>query len=165
MGTNPILQYSTGSRTGFLIPQGVRRGFVQRFSLGIVQSHCLPDVTHRFLRKLIRSFASIGNDIAYQRRVFLIHPGTFMHWPLFRQYRVYNRLLAFQAADTGGIENFHSDPILDFRARINLMELPGRDIWPGSPGSLRRTRAGSVGIVRISFMTLASSSRRLIVLL
>ena len=50
-----------------------------------------------------------------------------MHWPLLQQYRVDDRLLAFQATNARrGAALLH--PFLGFRIRINQMELPQRTL-------------------------------------
>src|SRR5687768_9390555 len=53
---------------------------------GIIQPHCFPDVSHRFLSKLVRSLTSVRNDVAHQRGVFLVHPCALVHGLLLRQY-------------------------------------------------------------------------------
>ena len=76
--------------------------------------------------------------------------------------RVDHRLLAFEAADARrGAALLH--PFLAFRVGIDLVQFQTGH-FSGLPGSVRFTRAGSVGMVLIFFATDSGSSRRAMVL-
>src|SRR5690606_32767837 len=91
----------------------------------VTQANRLTHIAHGFLRKLAGLLAAIGDDIAHQGRILLVHARTLAHRLLLLQHALDHRLLAFDTANTGAATALLY-PGLHLVVRIDLMQLPHR---------------------------------------
>src|SRR5439155_1620561 len=81
-----------------------------------------------FLRELAGALATVGDDVAHERRIVEILLRAFVDRLLLADDRVDHRLLALETADACGRASL-DDPILRLLAGVNLVQRPDRTFF------------------------------------
>ena len=128
-----------------------------RLGSGIVEPHGLADVFQRVAGNIAGGFAALVNQGVHTCPVRQVFGRTGTDRVQFRHHGIQQPAFAVRAADAGTPAAF-LHPSERLGIGINLVQVPDRT-FSGSPGSLRRLRAGSV-IMPISFFWMTSGSSR-----
>src|SRR5260221_10265548 len=97
-------------------------------SSSVVEAHGIAHIAHRFLRRIARFLAAVGDDVLHQGRVLLERRRALAHRLQFLDDGVDHRLLAFQATDAGALAALHH-PVMRGAVRIHLMQRPYRALF------------------------------------